>query len=118
MALRTGHIVSLQFLQGLIRCHGKEGIAKYRAICVHIGEQCFHRIEPVILLNKTDLVSEDELEKVEAKITSINRYARIHRAKRSHRVDGGSRRRGNTAIAQAAATIIETMAAELLDGAS
>ena len=31
----------------------------------------------VILLNKTDLVSADELEKVEGKIRSINRYARI-----------------------------------------
>ena len=33
----------------------------------------------VILLNKTDLVSEDELDEVEARIRAINPYARIHR---------------------------------------
>ncbi len=33
----------------------------------------------VILLNKTDLVSADELKKVEDRIRGINRYARIHR---------------------------------------
>jgi len=37
----------------------------------------------VILLNKTDLVSEDELKNVEDKIHSINRYARIHRTQKS-----------------------------------
>src|ERR1700751_2159023 len=37
----------------------------------------------VILLNKTDLVSEDDLKKVEDKIHSINRYARIHRTQKS-----------------------------------
>ena len=37
----------------------------------------------VILLNKTDLVSEDELKKVESKISSINRYARIFRTQKS-----------------------------------
>jgi G3E family GTPase len=37
----------------------------------------------VILLNKTDLVSKDDLEKVEAKITSINPYARIHKTEKS-----------------------------------
>jgi G3E family GTPase len=37
----------------------------------------------VILLNKTDLVSEDELGKVEAKIKAINPYARIHRTQKS-----------------------------------
>ncbi len=37
----------------------------------------------VILLNKTDLVSDDELAKVEAKIKGINRYARIFRTQKS-----------------------------------
>jgi len=37
----------------------------------------------VILLNKTDLVSADELEKVEARIRGINRYARIIRTQKS-----------------------------------
>jgi G3E family GTPase len=37
----------------------------------------------VILLNKTDLVSEDDLKKVESKIKSINRYARIFRTQKS-----------------------------------
>ena len=37
----------------------------------------------VILLNKTDLVSEGDLEKIEARIGSINRYARIHRTQKS-----------------------------------
>ena len=37
----------------------------------------------VILLNKTDLVSEGDLKKVEDKIHSINRYARIHRTQKS-----------------------------------
>ena len=37
----------------------------------------------VILLNKTDLVSEDELKKVEGKINSINRYAHIFRTQKS-----------------------------------
>ncbi|MBV8393477.1 MAG: GTP-binding protein [Alphaproteobacteria bacterium] len=37
----------------------------------------------VILLNKTDLASEDELKKVETKIKSINRYAQIHRTQKS-----------------------------------
>ena len=37
----------------------------------------------VILLNKTDLVSEDDLKKVEAKIKAINPYARIHKTQKS-----------------------------------
>ncbi len=37
----------------------------------------------VIVLNKTDLVSEPELEAVEASIRKINRFARIHRTQRS-----------------------------------
>ena len=37
----------------------------------------------VILLNKTDLVSADDLAKVEGKIKSINPYARIHRTQKS-----------------------------------
>jgi G3E family GTPase len=37
----------------------------------------------VILLNKTDLVSKDELEEVEARIRGINPYARLHRTQRS-----------------------------------
>jgi G3E family GTPase len=37
----------------------------------------------VILLNKTDLVSEDELKKVEDKIRGINRYARIFHTQKS-----------------------------------
>jgi G3E family GTPase len=37
----------------------------------------------VILLNKTDLVSEDELKKVEDRIRGINRYARIFRTEKS-----------------------------------
>ncbi len=37
----------------------------------------------VILLNKTDLVSEDELRKVEDKIRGINRYARIFHTQKS-----------------------------------
>jgi G3E family GTPase len=37
----------------------------------------------VILLNKTDLVAPEELEKVESKIKAINRYARIHRTEKS-----------------------------------
>jgi G3E family GTPase len=37
----------------------------------------------VILLNKTDLVSKDELADVEARIRSINPYARLHRTQRS-----------------------------------
>jgi G3E family GTPase len=36
----------------------------------------------VVLLNKTDLVTNDELEKVEARIRQINPYARIHRTER------------------------------------
>ena len=40
----------------------------------------------VILLNKTDLASADELEKVEARIRGINPYARIHRTEKS-RID-------------------------------
>jgi G3E family GTPase len=38
----------------------------------------------VIVLNKTDLVSEEDLAKVEARIRSINRYARIHRTERGN----------------------------------
>ncbi|MCB4770723.1 GTP-binding protein [Ancylobacter sp. Lp-2] len=37
----------------------------------------------VILLNKTDLVSEDELKDVELRIRAINPFARIHRTQRS-----------------------------------
>ncbi len=37
----------------------------------------------VILLNKTDLVSGDELKKVEGKIKAINPYARIHKTEKS-----------------------------------
>ncbi len=37
----------------------------------------------VIVLNKTDLVTEAELETVEARIRGINKYARIHRTIRS-----------------------------------
>jgi len=37
----------------------------------------------VIVLNKTDLVSPEELERVEARIRGINRMARIHRAERA-----------------------------------
>ena len=37
----------------------------------------------VILLNKTDLASADELAKVEGKIRSINRYARIFKTEKS-----------------------------------
>ncbi len=37
----------------------------------------------VILLNKTDLVSRDELEDVEARIRSINPYARVHKTERA-----------------------------------
>jgi G3E family GTPase len=37
----------------------------------------------VILLNKTDLVTEAELEEVEARIRGINPYARLHRTTRS-----------------------------------
>jgi G3E family GTPase len=36
----------------------------------------------VILLNKVDLVSKDELAEVEARIRSINQYARLHRTER------------------------------------
>ncbi len=37
----------------------------------------------VILLNKTDLVSKDELDDVEARIRGINPYAKLHRTQRS-----------------------------------
>ena len=37
----------------------------------------------VIVLNKTDLVSAEELEAVEASVRKINRFARIHRTQRS-----------------------------------
>jgi G3E family GTPase len=37
----------------------------------------------VILLNKTDLVSPDELDEVEGRIRAINPYARLHRTQRS-----------------------------------
>src|SRR6059058_981749 len=37
----------------------------------------------VIVLNKTDLVSKDELEEVEARIRGINPYAKLHRAVRA-----------------------------------
>jgi G3E family GTPase len=37
----------------------------------------------VIILNKTDLVTPEELEAVEAKIRQINRFAKIHRTQRS-----------------------------------
>ena len=38
----------------------------------------------VIVLNKTDLVSPEELEAVETRIRAINRFARIHRAQRGN----------------------------------
>src|SRR5205085_11385314 len=37
----------------------------------------------VILINKTDLVSEGELREVEARIRGINPYARLHRTQRA-----------------------------------
>jgi G3E family GTPase len=37
----------------------------------------------VILINKTDLVSADELSEVEARIRAINPYARVHRTERA-----------------------------------
>src|SRR6202140_524551 len=37
----------------------------------------------VILINKTDLVSADELSEVEARIRGINRYAKVHRTERA-----------------------------------
>jgi G3E family GTPase len=37
----------------------------------------------VILLNKTDLVSREELEEVEARIRGINPYARVHKTQRA-----------------------------------
>ena len=43
----------------------------------------------VIVLNKTDLVDADALDAVEARIRTINRFARIHRTERSN-VDIGS----------------------------
>jgi G3E family GTPase len=36
----------------------------------------------VILLNKTDLVSKDELNEVESRIRAINQYARVHKTQR------------------------------------
>ena len=38
----------------------------------------------VILINKTDLVSADELEEVEARIRGINPYARLHKTQRAN----------------------------------
>jgi len=38
----------------------------------------------VILLNKTDLVSEDDLKAVEARIRAINPYAKLHRTQNSN----------------------------------
>ncbi len=38
----------------------------------------------VILVNKTDLVSKDELEEVEGRIRAINPYAKLHRTERSN----------------------------------
>ncbi len=37
----------------------------------------------VILINKTDLVSPEELREVEARIRSINRYAKVHKTERA-----------------------------------
>jgi G3E family GTPase len=37
----------------------------------------------VILINKTDLVSPDELREVEARIRGINRYAKLHKTERA-----------------------------------
>src|SRR5262249_55492692 len=37
----------------------------------------------VILINKTDLVGEDELNEIEARIRGINPYARVHRTQRA-----------------------------------
>jgi G3E family GTPase len=37
----------------------------------------------VILINKTDLVTPDELDEVEARIRAINPYARVHRTERA-----------------------------------
>ena len=37
----------------------------------------------VILINKTDLVSPDELSEIEARIRGINPYAKLHRTQRA-----------------------------------
>jgi len=37
----------------------------------------------VILINKTDLVSADELSEIEARVRGINRYAKVHRTERA-----------------------------------
>ena len=49
----------------------------------------------VILLNKTDLVSPDELAELEARIRAINPYARVHRTRALSSADRGILNRGS-----------------------
>ncbi|MBX9926448.1 MAG: GTP-binding protein, partial [Hyphomicrobiaceae bacterium] len=59
--------------------------AKHLAIRLDDSREAEEQIAfaDVILLNKIDLVSPDELAKIEATIRSINPYAKLHRTKRS-----------------------------------
>ena len=66
----------------------------------------------VIVLNKTDLVTPEELEAVEATIRAINRFAVIHRTERAARAD---RRRCWTA-APSTWTAILAMQPDFLSG--
>jgi G3E family GTPase len=58
-----------------------------RHVSLHLDDstECQEQIAfaDVILLNKVDLVSAAELERVEARIRSMNRFARLHRTERA-----------------------------------
>jgi G3E family GTPase len=60
--------------------------AKHVGLHLDESTECQEQIAfaDVILLNKIDLVSEDELGRIEGRIQQMNRFARVHRTKRAH----------------------------------
>jgi G3E family GTPase len=64
--------------------------AKHVALHLDESQECQEQIAfaDVILLNKTDLVDAGEVDRVEARIRQMNRFARLHRTERA-RIDIG-----------------------------
>jgi G3E family GTPase len=59
--------------------------AKHFLDTVDDAHECEEQVAfaDILVLNKTDLVSESDLDKVEAKLRELNRFARIHRTTRA-----------------------------------
>jgi len=72
-------------MQSGLRLDGILTVVDARHILLHLDDskECQEQVAfaDVILLNKTDLVSPDELDQLEARLRQINRVAKIHRCR-------------------------------------